>query len=124
MKSSNYQDFPQIFNRLKAILFEYQALVVVAANDANSYSLDTNYVPQYKKKLFFGAVQINKNYVSYHLMPVYMYPDLLEGVSPGLMKHMQGKSCFNFKKMDEPLFQELDALTQRSVERMYSEGFL
>jgi hypothetical protein len=40
-------------------------------------------------------VQIKKNYVIYHLMPVYLNPGLLEGMSPGLRKRMQGKSCFN-----------------------------
>jgi hypothetical protein len=30
---------------------------------------------------------------------------------------MQGKSCFNFTKIDEPLFRELEALTVESIER-------
>jgi hypothetical protein len=58
-----------------------------------------------------------KNYVSFHLMPVYMYPDLLEGASPGLMKRMQGKSCFNFKRVEPDTFEELRALTERSCQR-------
>ncbi len=67
---------------------------------------------------------MNKAYVSYRLMPVYMYPDLLHDISPELRKRMQGKSCFNFKKMDEALFQELEGLTRRSVERLRGEGIL
>jgi len=121
---TDQQDFSHIFQRLKAILTAYQESVVVTADDANNYSLETDYVPKYKKKLFFGAVQIKKNYVSYHLMPVYMYPDLLDSISPELKKHMQGKSCFNFKKMDEELFLELDELTHHSVERIHCEGVL
>jgi hypothetical protein len=124
MKSPNSQDYIFIFNRLKTILAEHQESVVVTADDANSYSLETDYIPQYKKRLFFGAVHMKKNYVSYHLMPIYMYPDLLNSLSPELKKRMQGKSCFNFKKMDETLFLELDELTQRSVERLHSEGIL
>ncbi len=118
------QIFPQIFERLRAILAEYQPLTVVTADHASSFSLDTEYIPRYKKRLFFGAVQVNKAYVSYHLMPVYMYPDLLHDISPELRKRMQGKSCFNFKKMDEALFQELEGLTRRSVERLRGEGIL
>ncbi len=67
---------------------------------------------------------MNKAYVSYRLMPVYMYPDLLHDISPELRKRMQGKSCFNFKKMDEMLFRELEELTRRSVERLRGEGIL
>jgi len=67
--------------------------------------------------IFFGAAQIKKNYVSFYLMPVYMFPELLKGISPELKKHMQGKSCFNFKKVDPELFKELTKLTKLSVEK-------
>jgi hypothetical protein len=54
-------------------------------------------------------------------MPVYMYPDLLKDISPELKKHMQGKSCFNFKKVDPELFQELSELTKKGAERFQQE---
>lgn len=57
-------------------------------------------------------------------MPVYMYPDLLEAVSPGLKKRMQGKSCFNFKQVDEPLLAELESLTLRGFARFQQEGLI
>ena len=66
---------------------------------------------------FFGAVQLRKNYVSYHLMPIYMYPDLLESVSDRLKKRMQGKSCFNFTILDEELVEELAQLTTAGIKR-------
>jgi hypothetical protein len=118
---SSQNNFPQVFERLKAILSGYQDLAVLTADNPENYMLNTGYVQQYKKELFLGGVQIKKNYVSYHLMPVYMYPDLLENVSPQLKKRMQGKSCFNFKQVDETLFQELGQLTQRSVDRLRAE---
>lgn len=62
---------------------------------------------------FFGAVQAKKSYVSFHLMPVYEDPGLLEGISPALRKRMQGKSCFNFTGPDSALFEEMDALVGR-----------
>jgi hypothetical protein len=76
------------------------------------------------REVWFGAVRIGKNYVSYHLMPIYVFPDLLEGLSPGLKRRMQGKSCFNFTRTDEQLFQELDELTDRGYERYKSEGWI
>ena len=118
------ENFPQIFERLKAILSGYQGQAILTADNAENYLLNTSYVQQYQKELFLGGVQIKKNYVSYHLMPVYMYPDLLESVSPQLKKRMQGKSCFNFKQVDETLFQELEQLTQRGVDRLRAEKIL
>lgn len=52
-----------------------------------------------------------KSQVAYHLMPVYVHPELLTDLSPELRRRMQGKSCFNFTKVDRDLFAELGALT-------------
>lgn len=57
-------------------------------------------------------------------MPVYSFPDLLEGVSPALQTRMQGKSCFNFKDKDAALFRELAGLTKASFERYQQEGLV
>jgi hypothetical protein len=50
-------------------------------------------------------------------MPVYAFPDLLSDVSPELRRRMQGKSCFNFARVDEPLLRELADLTDRGIVR-------
>jgi len=49
-------------------------------------------------------------------MPVYVNPKLLERISTGLKKRMQGKSCFNFKTIDNPLLNELAGLTKKGFE--------
>ncbi len=67
--------------------------------------------------MFFGAAVIKKNYVSFHLMPVYVHPDLLEGISDGLRKRMQGKSCFNFKALDEDTLAEFGASYPNAASR-------
>lgn len=48
-------------------------------------------------------------------MPVPATPGLAESMSPELKKRMQGKACFNFRKVDEALFAELDALTATAI---------
>jgi len=51
-----------------------------------------------------------------------MYPDLLKDISPELKKHMQGKSCFNFKKVEPELFQELAELARNGAEKFNKEN--
>ena len=114
-------DFPLVFEGLKSILQPFAPLLTVTADTPGAYSLDGPYSEKWKKPLYFGAAQTKKNYVSFYLMPVYMYPDLLQDLSPELKKHMQGKSCFNFKKIEPDLFRELDALTKKSYERFQKE---
>jgi hypothetical protein len=114
---SGKSDFPAVFARLKAILQAYETQLKLDEDGAEGYMLNAPVLGLNKKPLFFGGVQIKKNYVSYYLFPVYMYPDLMDGVSESLKQRMQGKSCFNFKSMDEAQMAELAALTQRSFER-------
>ena len=115
-------EFPIVFERLKNILEPYANSLTGKTDTADSYSLDGPYSEKWKKELFFGSAQIKKNYVSFYLMPVYMYPELLNEVSPGLKKHMQGKSCFNFKKVDPELFRELADLTHKGAEKFKQEN--
>ena len=114
-------DFPIVFEHLKNILEPFAPKLNVTADTSSAYSLDGPYSEKWKKELFFGSAQLKKNYVSFYLMPVYMYPDLLQEISPELKKHMQGKSCFNFKKVEPELFHELSGLAKRSYERFQKE---
>lgn len=118
------EEFQTTFKRLKAVLKEYEKRMVLKGNVPDNYCLNTPHTEKYQKELFFGAVQIKKNYVSYHLMPVYMFPELLKDVSQSLKKRMQGKSCFNFKAIDDDLLRELSALTKKSFERLKKEKLM
>ena len=115
-------DFPLVFEQLKSILQPYANNLTVKADTSDIYYLDGPYSEKWKKVLFFGSAQIKKNYVSFYLMPVYMYPELLKDISPGLKKHMQGKSCFNFKKVEPELFEELTQLTRKGVDKFKMEN--
>ena len=119
---SAQDNFPLIFEQLKRILQSYAKDLTVKADTSDTYYLDGPYSDKWKKELFFGSAQIKKNYVSFYLMPVYVYPELLQGVSPELKKHMQGKSCFNFKKIEPALFDELAELTRKGAEKFKEEN--
>jgi hypothetical protein len=54
-------------------------------------------------------------------MPMYIFPELLRGISPALKKRMQGKSCFNFKAIDDELFAELGVLADKGFQRFKRE---
>ncbi|MCF8240747.1 MAG: hypothetical protein K9J16_05115 [Melioribacteraceae bacterium] len=106
-------EFDKIFIRLKSIFEKFENDLTVIGDNQKNYSLEGPYSEKFKKNLWFGAVQIKKNYVSCHLMPVYMYKDLADDVPKDLKKRMQGKSCFNFKKYDEDLFKKMEDFTDK-----------
>jgi hypothetical protein len=116
--------FQPTFEQLKKILRKYERRLTVTVYKPDQYSLDAAFSPKYNKEIFFGAVRIQKNYVSFYLMSVYVFPALLKGISPALKKRMQGKSCFNFTAIDDELLAELAALTDKCFKKFESGGMI
>jgi hypothetical protein len=114
---TNNSHFQSVFGQLKHILQEYEQNLVVHTDRPGDYVLYTPFAEAHKKEVFFGSVKIQKSYVSFQLMPVYVFPDLLEGISPKLRARMQGKSCFNFKTIEPSQVKELAQLCKRGVDR-------
>ena len=106
-------DFDSTFASLSKILRKHAAKMSIKTDDVDNFYIERPVVDLKSKPGFFAAVQKKKSYVSYHLMPVYEDPALLNGMSDALRKKMQGKSCFNFTETDPLLFKELDALTRK-----------
>jgi hypothetical protein len=117
-------DFETVFSELRAIMAPYAAKLDTKKDDDSELYVDTKHVHKNKKPLFFGAVQVKKAYVSFHLMPVYVRPELLERISPELKARMQGKSCFNFASSDKLLFKELAGLTKAAYASYKEHGFV
>ncbi len=111
--------FPQIFTQLKTLLQPLVPPLVVGADSLDSYVVNAPAASKYPAGQFVGSVRLGKAYVSYHLMPVYMFPTLLDDLSAPLKGRMQGKSCFNFTQpLTEVTLAELTHLTSASIERV------
>lgn len=117
-------DFSAVFADLRGVLAPYAETLVVVHDDASQLYLNTRHLQKNKQPLFFGAVQVKKAYVSFHLMPVYLQPELLAQAPPALKARMQGKSCFNFATAQPELFQALAALTQAGYKSYQAQGFV
>ena len=116
--------FEAILIRLREILEPHSARLKVTADAPDHYCLELPYSPKFKKAFPVAWVKIGKAYVSYHFMPVYMLPKLRERMSDELRARMQGKSCFNFKVLDETLLKELDQLTAEGFAMSRKAGFV
>ena len=112
----------ETFKRLAGIFAPYRDDLVTKTDEPGHLSLDAPPSTSYTKGLFFGAVKVGKRYVSFHLMPVYVHPDLLDDISPELRRRMQGKSCFNFTAPDDALFAELGRLASAGIDAYRRDG--
>ena len=122
-------DFADVFATLKAVLAHCAGPLAVKADTAKEYTLVTKSespFPQHKgAPLFFASVRLGKAYVSFHLLPIYLSPALIRGISPALKKRMQGKACFNFKIKPEPeLMSDLARLTKAGFDQWRQKKWL
>ena len=114
-----------VFASLRPLYHRHAERCVVLHDDPTRYVLGTHEVRDKDGyRTAFGGVEIRKAYVSAHLMPVYVHPDMLETLSPALERRRQGKSCFNFRTPDDRLLAELDALVVAGIARFEADGRL
>ena len=112
------------FEKLKEVLSSFDKGLEIKKDVPDYYYLNTNKRIK-DKEMFFGAVQIRKSYVAYHLYPVYTNPELLDEISNSLRKRMQGKSCFNFKKeITEEHLKGIIDLTNKSYQKFVENGYI
>jgi hypothetical protein len=107
-------DFDAVHNRLRDIILRHRGDLAVTKDGPGGMALE---VPGLEGKPwgYVAGTRMGKSYVSYYLMPVYATPGLMASMSPALRKRMQGKSCFNFRTVDERLLAELDELTGKAI---------
>ncbi len=115
-------EFPAVHEGLRALLVPYTDRLVATKDGPGGYTLE---IPglEGKPSGYVAGTRVGKSYVSFYLMPVYAWPSLLDGASPELLRRRQGKSCFNFTRVDEPLFAELADVTRRGIERYHERGW-
>ena len=115
------KEFALAFQGLRKILKPYDKKLRVIKDGPGGYMSESKSIRYQGKPVMFASIT-SKSYVAFHLFPVYMFPDLLKGISPELKKRMQGKTCWNFKKAEEPLFAELGGIVEASFRRFAEFG--
>lgn len=115
---------PEVFAKLRDIMLDAATGLDIKRDTGLELYVDTRHIQKNGKPVCFGGVQVRKAFVSYHLMPVYVNPALLKGISKELKARMQGKSCFNFSAIDRALFRELATLTKSGLKDYRDQGFV
>ena len=117
-------NFAAVFASLRKLLVPFLGEIQVQTDKPGNYHTEIPTILHRGKPLYFAGLRTGKNYVSFHLLPLYFCPELLKGMSPALKKRMQGKACFNFTAVDEPCFAELSRLTSAGLKKFRSKEFL
>jgi len=122
-----------VFAQLRGLLQAHESSFDVADDDGERYRLKAP-VGSATIQAWGGKtkaatipiawVEVRKTYVSYHLMGIDGNPKIAMKLSQQLRRHMQGKTCFNFKTLDAGLIEELRTVTAESLLGLRKAGFI
>ncbi len=118
-------DFKEIFARIKKQLVPYGKKMEVRVDKDSVYHLyiikDIELAGRKFKECYFGGVLIQKTMVAFYFFPIYTHPK--EFVIPAaIKKNLKGKSCFNFKKLDDEQEKAIGQLLKEGY-AFYKKGF-
>ena len=97
---------------LKAVLVPYEDVL----EPSEIYGIEVLHRPGAKLHDWFVGVRPGKGSVRLMLLPMHGHPELMDGVSPALVKRKTGAALFTLKVGDEALLPEIETLVARSFE--------
>jgi hypothetical protein len=74
--------------------------------------------------LMMGAAILQKGYVGFYLMCIYMNVSMKKKISPALLKLLNGKTCFYVKGLDAGLERDIEAALVVGTEYYRERGWV
>lgn len=77
-----------------------------------------------KDELWLASALIQKGYVGFYYMPVYMNDVVRRKLDAGLLKCLKGKACFHIRKDDPALFGQIEKALRLGVQVYQTKGWI
>lgn len=105
-------DGPELEAALHALLARYSDVLHLAP----IYGIQVLHRPGAKAHDWFAGVRPGKGTAKLMLLPIKDHPELLDGLSPALLRRRSGDALFELRPGDDALLPELEALLARAFQ--------
>jgi hypothetical protein len=111
-KSEGQPELAIIFEDIKALMKPYvKGAIKERGEKSGLYALVSEKAVEIeghkKEEVHFAGLLVQKGYVGFYFMPVYMVPGLRQVFKPELLKLLKGKSCFHIKKKNTVIIEQI-----------------
>ncbi len=77
-----------------------------------------------RNELWFVSALIQKGYVGFYYMPIYMHDEMKKHFSAEFIKCLKGKACFHIKNTDPVIMKDIDKAIKVGYEEYVKRGWL
>ena len=128
-KSAGQPEMIRIFNDLHAMLSPYEkGSIKKFGGEGGQVSLisfkEVQIEGRKKSELWFAGLLIQKGYVGFYYMPVYVEPEQKKIFGPELLKTLKGKSCFHIKTADPVIYSQIEEALKLGYEEWQKKGWV
>jgi hypothetical protein len=111
-KSRGQPQLLPIFDEIKKMLAPYErgTMKLFGGSDGKVGLISKKPVEilgRKREELWFASALVQKGYVGFYYMPVYMNPAVKKLVKPELLRCLKGKACFYIKEFDKEIFSQI-----------------
>lgn len=114
-------DLLPIFTELKNLLAAYQK---GSMKLRGGYNGQVALVTEQAEEHYFSGVLVQKHFVGFYLMPVYLDAGLKQQLSPGLLACLKGKSCFHIHRNDPALYPQINDALEAGFQLYQQRGWV
>ncbi len=121
-------DLQQIFKQVRDLISRYSPPLVAKKDQADYYDLwsvkEVVIAGRKKKEVFFAGVIIQKGYVGFYFMPVYVDAEMKKVFSPELLALLKGKSCFHIRRYEATVMDQIGKALQTGFDIYRKNGWV
>lgn len=77
-----------------------------------------------RAELWFVSVLVQKGYVGFYFMPIYMHDEMKKQFTPAFIKCLKGKACFHIKNTDPAIMADIRKALKVGYEAYKERGWL
>lgn len=129
-KSAGQPELVKIFDAIKKMMLPYDkkgALILHAATGGQVHLVSHKPVEiegRKRSEMWLVSALVQKGYVGFHYLPIYMNKSMEELFSPAFIKCLKGKACFHIKKNDPDILAEVQKAIKLGYESYQQRGWV
>ena len=118
----------QIFKQIRDLISRYSPPMVVKKDQADYYDLwsvkEVVIAGRKKKEVFFAGAIIQKGYVGFYFMPIYVDENMKKVFPTELLALLKGKSCFHIRRNDTVIMSQIEKALKAGFNIYRNKGWV